>query len=251
MIIGSPPASIVLVNSIPPECQPYVLITAIMGVLFLAAMISLWLLRQNEAKLLKNKDALEKQIIHQQKDLLVARQDANAWRAEMQRQFDLFRHMASDQLTVEERRFNDLLTKSREREQHLQMSLDIAKQMCAELPGTKARLMQLESIVGLDGGEHLSAQPAPPSASRGFSMAQLPDLDGADAAPFTATASKETLIPAVNETVKAPESSPAIEAELRHLQQQNSQLQQALTAARLRSRIRERQSQQRGRNGKH
>ncbi len=222
-----------------------------MGVLFLAAMTSLWLLRKNEAKLLRNKDALEKQIIQQQRDLLAARQDANAWRAEMQRQFDLFRHMASDQLQVEEKRFNDLLTKSREREQHLQMSLDIAKQMCVDLPGTKARLMQLESIVGLDGGEHLSAQPAPPSASRGFSMAQLPDLDGANDTPLTAPAPEAALVPAVIETTQAPESSPEIEAELRHLQQQNSQLQQALTAARLRSRIRERQSQQRGRNGKH
>jgi hypothetical protein len=219
-----------------------------MGVLFLAAMISLWLLRKNEAKLLRNKDALEKQIIQQQRDLLAARQDANAWRAEMQRQFDLFRHMASDQLQVEEKRFDDLLTKSREREQHLQISLDIAKQMCVELPGTKARLMQLESIVGLDGGEHLSAEPSPPPAARGFSMAQLPDLDGAN---LTAPAPEEALVPAVIETTQAPESSPEIEAELRHLQQQNSQLQQALTAARLRSRIRERQSQQRGRNGKH
>lgn len=222
-----------------------------MGVLFLAAMISLWLLRKNEAKLLRNKDALEKQIIQQQRDLLAARQDANAWRAEMQRQFDLFRHMASDQLQVEEKRFDDLLTKSREREQHLQMSLDIAKQMCAELPGTKARLMQLESIVGLDGGEHLSAEPSPPPAARGFSMAQLPDLDGANDTPLTAPAPEAALVPAVIETTQAPESSPEIEAELRHLQQQNSQLQQALTAARLRSRIRERQSQQRGRNGKH
>jgi hypothetical protein len=169
----------------------------------------------------------------------------------MQRQFDLFRHMASDQLQVEEKRFDDLLTKSREREQHLQMSLDIAKQMCVELPGTKARLMQLESIVGLDGGEHLSAEPSPPPAARGFSMAQLPDLDGANDTPLTAPAPEAALVPAVIETTQAPESSPEIEAELRHLQQQNSQLQQALTAARLRSRIRERQSQQRGRNGKH
>jgi hypothetical protein len=108
--------------------------------------------------------------------------------------------------------------------------------------------MQLESIVGLDGGEHLSAEPSAPPAARGFSMAQLPDLDGAN---LTAPAPEAALVPAVIETTQAPESSPEIEAELRHLQQQNSQLQQALTAARLRSRIRERQSQQRGRNGKH
>jgi hypothetical protein len=236
------------VKSIPSEVGPFVLASAIMAVIFLAALIRVWLLRRVEEKLLKTKDKLEAQVIAQQKDLMQVRSDANAWRAEMQRQFDLFRHMASDQLQVEEKRFDDLLTKSREREQHLQMSLDIAKQMCVELPGTKARLMQLESIVGLDGGEHLSAEPSPPPAARGFSMAQLPDLDGAN---LTAPAPEAALVPAVIETTQAPESSPEIEAELRHLQQQNSQLQQALTAARLRSRIRERQSQQRGRNGKH
>ncbi len=221
-----------------------------MGVLFLAAMVSLWLLRKTEAKLLKNKDSLEKQIVQQQKDLLLVRQDANAWRGEMQRQFDLFRHMASDQLKIEEKRFDDLLQKSRDREQQLQTSLDIAKQMCQELPGTKARLMQLESIVGLDGGEHLSAKSSPTPLGPSFKMAQLPDLDAAKESPLTSAGGEETVAPLVIEAPKDPVSSPQMEAELRHLQQQNTQLQQALTAARLRSRIRERQNQQRGRNGK-
>jgi hypothetical protein len=149
-----------------------------MGVLFLAALISLWALRKTEAMLLKTKDALEKQIVQQQRDLLSVREDANAWRGEMQGQFDHFRHMASDQLKVEEKRFDDLLEKSREREQQLQTSLDIAKQMCVDLPGTKARLIQLESIVGLDAGECLSTIPSPTSAAHGSAMPQLPDLNG-------------------------------------------------------------------------
>jgi hypothetical protein len=228
------------VNSIPPECQPFVIITVIMAVLFLFSLISLWLLRRNEAKLLRNRDALEKQIVLQQKDLMSARQDANAWRAEMQRQFDLFRHMATDQLKVEEKRFDDLLQKSREREHHLQTSLDIAKQMCVELPSTKARLMQLESVVGLDAGEHLSAAPLASADEQPFLMAPLPDLD--------ATFSPEAAPPAKPEPV--PEVISHLHGELQQLQQQNTQLQQALTAARLRSRIRERQAQPRGRKGK-
>lgn len=239
-------------KSIPPECLPYVLITVIMGILFLAAMVSLWVLRKTEAKLLKNKDALENQIVQQQRDLLFVREDANSWRGEMQRQFDHFRHMVSDQLKVEEKRFDNLLQKSREREQHLQTSLDIAKQMCLELPGTKARLMQLESIVGLDGGEHLSTTQARTARNHGFAMSQIPDLNGVKKSPLSAPEPEASTVLSASESTstKSHEGSSGIEAELLQLQQKNTQLQQALTAARLRSRIRERQSHPRERNGK-
>jgi hypothetical protein len=222
-----------------------------MGVLFVAALISLWVLRKTEAKLLKNKDALEKQIVQQQRDLLSLREDANAWRGEMQHQFDHFRHMASDQLKVEEKRFDDLLQKSREREQHLQTSLDIAKQMCLELPGTKARLMQLESIVGLDAGDHLSTVLSPTAGDHhGFVLSQIPDLNGVKESPLSASEPEASSVLSASDSTKSHEGSPRIEAELLQLQQKNIQLQQALTAARLRSRIRERQSHPRGRNGR-
>jgi hypothetical protein len=222
-----------------------------MGVLFVAALISLWVLRKTEAKLLKNKDALEKQIVQQQRDLLSLREDANAWRGEMQHQFDHFRHMASDQLKVEEKRFDDLLQKSREREQHLQTSLDIAKQMCLELPGTKARLMQLESIVGLDAGDHLSTVLSPTAGDHhGFVLSQIPDLNGVKESPLSALEPEASSVLSASDSTKSHEGSPRIEAELLQLQQKNIQLQQALTAARLRSRIRERQSHPRGRNGR-
>ena len=237
-------------TSLHPEAAPFALISAIMAVLFLAAMISLWLLRRTEAKLLKNKEALENQIVQQQQDLMTVRQDANAWRGEMQRQFDLFRHMASDQLKVEEKRFDDLLQKSRDREQHLQTSLDIAKQMCAELPGTKARLMQLENAIGLDSGEHLSfsADPVPSAIEPAFRMAPVPDLDQEKPDSTAKVVEPPAQVETINEPTTDQHSNEA--TELRHLQQQNAQLQQALTATRLRARIRERQVQQRGRNGK-
>jgi len=245
LLQGPEAACITSVKSIPPECQPYILLTAIMGVLFIAAMIRCWLLRRVEDKLLKNRDALEKQIMDQQKDHMATRQDANAWRAEMQRQFDHYRHMASDQLKVEEKRFDDLLQKSRDREHHLQTSLDIAKQMCSELPGTKARLMQLESVIGIDGGEALTPAAVPTPTEPARMIGLLPDLN-------TETSAQSVLVP-----TDLPEIPPAAveinqetQSQFQQLQQQNNQLQQALTAARLRSRIRER-TPQRGRNGKH
>lgn len=147
----------------PNDQQMYVFAMSFVAAIFVAAMVRLWLVRREEERLLKNKEALEKQIVIQQKDLMTVRQDANAWRTEMQRQFDLFRHMASDQLGVEEKRFNELLSKTRQRELELQTALDIAKQMCAELPVAKARIMFLESL----GTSTSPVAPAPaPSPSK-------------------------------------------------------------------------------------
>jgi hypothetical protein len=218
------------VKSIPPEAGPYVLGTALMGLLFIAGMIRLWLLRRVEEKLLKNKDALEKQVVTQQKDLMQVRSDANAWRTEMQRQFDQFRHMACDQLKVEETRFDSLLTKSRERENELQTKLDIAREMCAELPSAKARVMQLESVLGIDAGEGLTSTPSAP-VKDGFSLTMIPDLNGS---------MQESPPPSEPAEVISEGITEVPHTELAELRQQNALLQQALTAERLRSRQRER-----------
>jgi hypothetical protein len=222
-----------LVNSIPPEAAPYVLGTSLMGVLFIAGMVRIWLLRRVEEKLLKNKEALEKQIITQQKDLMQVRSDANAWRSEMQRQFDQFRHMACDQLKVEETRYDNLMSKSREREQDLQTKLDIARQMCAELPSAKARVMQLESALGIDAGEGLSISPT--AAVNGtHHLTMMPDLNGSTDECLPVPAPSESAELLVDDIMGEPA------AELVTLRQQNALLQQALTAERLRSRQRER-----------
>jgi hypothetical protein len=163
----------------------------------------------------------------------------------MKRQFDLFRHMASDQFKVEEKRFDDLLHRSREREHLLQSSLDIIKQMCSELPSTKARLMQLESVFGLDADEGFSTHSPLAAAEPKFVISPLPDLNGS--APEIAE--EKLAEPAlVAETI--PVISDDASLQLSELKKQNMHLQQALTAARLRSRIRDKQSTYRGRGGK-
>lgn len=219
-----------------PEAEPFVILTALIAVFFIAAIVRLWLLRRVEDRLLKNKDALEKQVLTQQKELMQARSDANAWRAEMQRQFDLFRHMAGDQLKVEETRFDNLLKQSRERERDLQAELDIARRMGAELPSAKARLMQLEGLLGIDTGESLGVtSTTAASVAENSDLAPLPDLNGAWQAADAFTAS---------EPAESPDGiSAAGEAgfgEVQALRQENTALKQALTAERLRSRIRER-----------
>jgi hypothetical protein len=161
------------------------------------------------------------------------RSDANAWRSEMQRQFDQFRHMACDQLKVEETRYDNLMSKSREREQDLQTKLDIARQMCAELPSAKARVMQLESALGIDAGEGLSISPT--AAVNGtHHLTMMPDLNGSTDECLPVPAPSESAELLVDDIMGEPA------AELVTLRQQNALLQQALTAERLRSRQRER-----------
>jgi hypothetical protein len=235
-----------LVKNFPSESHPFILATAVMAVFFIAALVRIWLLRRHEEKLLKKIDSREKQILTLQQDLILYREETNIWRAEMQRQFDLFRSTASQHLDVEQKRFNVLMTKSRDREHQLQTSLDIAKQMCMELPAAKARLMQVESMIGLDAGEGLNKEALPvnqPARSK-LAFTLLPDIDSTpEAVPQLETS------PPAAQTTATPDHREELQTQLLHLHQQNQQLQQALTASRLRSRIRSR-STPRGRNGK-
>jgi hypothetical protein len=162
----------------PTELQAYIFATSLMAAFLVAAVVRLWLLRRVEEKLLKNRDDLEKQIISQQKDLHTARQESNAWRTEMQRQFDIFRHMASDQLSVEEKRFNELLATRTRREHELQTALDIAKQMCNDLPAAKARVLHLESLFNAPP----TTENHPGGGQPSHAVTPMPDLSGDGAA---------------------------------------------------------------------
>jgi hypothetical protein len=62
----------------------------VIGLFFIAAIRILLLLRRLQ-KMGRREEKLEKQILDQQKLILDIRSDANAWRGEMQRQFDAFR----------------------------------------------------------------------------------------------------------------------------------------------------------------
>jgi hypothetical protein len=68
----------------------FVTLCIVIGLLFLAAIRILLLLRR--VSIMHNRaDKLEKQILDQQRIILDIRSDSNAWRGEMQRQFDAFR----------------------------------------------------------------------------------------------------------------------------------------------------------------
>jgi len=65
-------------------------IAIILGLFFISAVRILLLLRKVR-KMGERAERLESQILGQQKIILDIRSDANAWRGEMQRQFDAFR----------------------------------------------------------------------------------------------------------------------------------------------------------------
>jgi len=128
------------------------------GLLLISSVRILLLLRQRR-KLAERMQKLEKQIIDQQHSILDIRSDANAWRGEMQRQFDAFRAEAAKR--IEDADLRTASTSNRldiAAEQHdyrvfeLQASLDATRRLCAELPAAKARIIELEKLLANSAG---------------------------------------------------------------------------------------------------
>lgn len=253
--------------------QIYVFITSLMTAVAVTVVIRLWLLRREEAKLLRNRQALEKQILQQQSDLLTTRQENQAWRGEMQRQFDIYRHTASSQLDVEQRRFNEFLACSGQRERELQTELALARQMCAALPHAQARVLYLETLVASSpftssaapepapapaptppAPELLTPASTPPEAKDQGTLPPIPALvarasQGLAVPPPLPQSALLHLPPVPGTQAPHPaQGSPRTPADstvfqrLADAEKQNQQLQQALAAARLRNRRPRKQS---------
>lgn len=130
-----------------PPTDIYVVATSVMGALFVTCLVRVWMLNRTEEKLQRQREELEKQLRLRQQELATIRQDAQEWRTETQRQFDGFRKMANDQLSSGETRFATLQSQARQREYELLTALDLARQMCSELPHVQARVLHLESLL--------------------------------------------------------------------------------------------------------
>ena len=165
------------------------------------------------------------------------RKDATEWRSEMKRQFDGFRAASSEQLAAEERRYGELFKRSQDRQVELQTALDIARQMCAELPSTKARVLHLEQMLesafarGLE-THQASARVSAPAPAGERREPQAPEDEGHD---LIMPEPSLLTMPVMDEARMAE-----LEERLKATQEQNASLQQALTASRLRSRLKNR-----------
>lgn len=217
----------------PIPSDAYTIAAAIMAVFFVAGMVRVWLLRRVEDKLLKRTKFLETELAMKEREVSAVRQDAFAWRSEIHRQFDEHRAIISEQLAAERRRFDDLLEAARKREFEQQTALDIARQMCAELPAAKARVMHLEEALEINNGEGLTGN------GNGMAVTPMPAIGDTMPAPCsngTALNASEELGGQANEPLDAED----LQVRIAQLQQHNTSLRQALSAARLRARMRTR-----------
>ena len=201
----------------------------ILAGLLLISFVRIILLLRQRRKEQERTARLEKQILDQQQEVMAIRADSNAWRAEMQRQFDGFRAEASarqgdaEHRAADAHRRLDSASENHERRTfELQTSLDAARRMCTELPNAKARIIELEKLLAgveapaINGANSLNDASMKSLAEAAKSVAHLPTLP-----------SMETL-----ET--ECDDGGAAHSGLAEMQQRNLELQRALLLARRR-----------------
>jgi predicted phage gp36 major capsid-like protein len=211
----------------------FVVLCILAGLLLIAFIRIILLLRQRR-QMQERSEKLEKQILDQQKSILDIRSDANAWRGEMQRQFDAFRAESAKRLDDADVRAAgtlnrlDIATEQHERRVfELQASLDAARRMCSELPSAKARIIELERLLA-------GASPAAfPHESPSFREEQMEELAAATKA--VSGHGSLPMLPSMETLLSQPSAAePAPDESVSQLQQRNAELQRALILARRR-----------------
>ncbi len=74
--------------------------------LFLLALVRIGFLMRTNRRLAAHAENMEKQVVHQQLEMVGIRRDSNAWRGALQVQFDTFRAEASRRLEDSEMRYD-------------------------------------------------------------------------------------------------------------------------------------------------
>lgn len=201
--------------------------------LLLISFVRILLLLRGRRKMAERTEKLEQQILDQQKTILDIRSDANAWRGEMQRQFDAYRADAAKRLDEADVRAAgtqnrlDIATEQHDRRLfELQASLDAARRMCAELPAAKARIIELEKLLANGPAEGLNGH-------RTFTQDEIEELAAATKAVSTPGL---PMLPSMETLQTQPASAEASEPDdsLCQLRQRNSELERALLLARRR-----------------
>lgn len=201
--------------------------------LLLIAFVRILLLLRGRRKMAERTEKLEQQILDQQKTILDIRSDANAWRGEMQRQFDAYRADAAKRLDEADVRAAgtqnrlDIATEQHDRRVfELQASLDAARRMCAELPAAKARIIELEKLLANGPAEGLNGH-------RTFTQNEIEELAAATKAVSTPGL---PMLPSMEALQTQPDSDETSESDdsLSLLRQRNAELERALLLARRR-----------------
>lgn len=210
----------------------FVMLCIVAGLL-LISFVRILLLLRGRRKMAERTEKLEQQILDQQKTILDIRSDANAWRGEMQRQFDAHRADAARRLDDADVRAAgtqnrlDIATEQHDRRVfELQASLDAARRMCAELPAAKARIIELEKLLASGPAEGLNGH-------RTFTQNEIEELAAATKA---VSSPGLPMLPSMEALQTQPDSDETSESDdsLSLLRQRNAELERALLLARRR-----------------
>jgi hypothetical protein len=199
--------------------QVYYLAVAFMAAVTVAFFVRLCILQRSEQRLFKELGDSEKQVLRLKRELAQGQQDSGEWRTEAQRQFDLVHQLLKDQISHEAQRIQDVQNKANRREYELLTALDLAKQMCVELPQAKARILYLEHLL----------QSQPTATLHPATPAKADELD-----PMPALSIQE--VPQVEASLSVRVAE--LEGQLQAAEKRQVAMNQALAASRLRTRSR-------------
>lgn len=190
-----------------------------MAALTTAFFVRLCVLQRAEERLRKEREDLEKQVLRLKRELIQAQEESAEWRKEAQHQFDLVHQLLKDQIGHEDQRIQDVQNKANRREYELLTALDLAKQMCAELPQAKARILYLEHLL----------QSQPQTAPAPAAMSKVPEWEPMPALSLQEIPLQESVL-----NVRVAE----LEGQLQAAEKRQVAMNQALAASRLRARPR-------------
>ncbi len=206
----------------------------VLAVLLLIFYVRMILLRRSLRRLEAARLKTESELAAQQQEVITIRQDSQAWRGEMQRQFDAFRSDATRRHGEAELRAQDVqkrldstVEKHERSHYEMQTELEATKRMCVELPSTKARVIELEKMLAT--APQRPAEPESASLARN-SDTPAPNSPAVDALPMLPAV--DALTASAPVTPIAPESDEPAVSSLDELRRKNAEIQRALYLAR-------------------
>lgn len=105
----------------------------IVGGLLVISMVRILFLLRTNSRLRDSTTKMEQQVLIQHQEILSVRQDANAWRGELQRMFDAFRAELSKRLSAADQRYQDCQQRS-----ETEIAKSVVVEAAAASPSSKA-----------------------------------------------------------------------------------------------------------------
>ncbi len=128
------------------DYQSLLWFTSLSGLIILILAMSLFQARTSEERLQAENYALKEEARNSAHQLAVAQNEATNWHRELEKH----QALAKDQIDAQTRRLDDWHEQSHQKLLETQTALDIARQMCGELPSAQSRVMELERTLAVE-----------------------------------------------------------------------------------------------------